>query len=322
MTDTLGAKPTVLRGLLAALLGGVLIGLAALARDRPALSLLLLLPSRLALGVAESLISTGAIAWAIGQVGPQRTARIISWNGIATYGALVVGAPLGVVLSSRFGFGVVGLGDVALACSGLALAWARPAVPVIRKAQLSAGSVLWRVLPYGSVLALASAGFGSITTFVTLFFAHRGWNGAALCISGFGAGFILVRLLAADAIGRYGGVAASRVSLAVQAAGLLLVWLAGAASVAVAGSAIAGAGYALVFPALAVEAMARVPAQSRGAAIGLYSVFLDVGLGLAGPTAGAVAGWFGYDAPFMLGAVATLVGLVATAWLRALPRPP
>jgi MFS family permease len=325
MTDTLGAKPTVARGLVAAVFGGVLMLGSAWLVGRPAASLGVLLPSRLALGVGESLISTGAIAWAITQVGPQRTARIISWNGIATYSALVVGAPLGVVLTRSFGFWVVGVGDAAMALAGLALVLSRPATPVSGKARLSSGRVLRRVFPYGSVLALASAGFGTITTFSTLFFAHRGWNGAALCISAFGFGFILVRLVAADSINRFGGLPVAAVSLVAQIIGLALVWSAGVPSVAIAGSALTGIGYALVFPALAVEAVALVPPQSRGAAIGLYSVFLDVGLGLAGPAAGAIAGRLGYAAPFLFGTLLTVAGLVVTGLLyrvRVLSPPP
>ena len=66
---------------------------AALLAHWPAVSLALILAGRLALGIAESWVSTGAITWAIGQVGPEQTVRIIAWNGIATYGALSVGAP-------------------------------------------------------------------------------------------------------------------------------------------------------------------------------------------------------------------------------------
>ena len=323
MTDTIGAKITVIWGLAASLLGGALMVASALLAASPALSPILslgaLLPSRLALGVGESLISTGAIAWAIGRVGAHRTARIISWNGIATYGALVIGAPLGVILTRRLGFGAVGWGVLALGGAGMALALSRAGVAVVAKERLSSGRVLARVLPYGTVLALASAGFGAITTFATLFFNNRGWNGAALCLSAFGLGFILIRLLLADAINRFGGVTVAAASLALQTVGLFVVWRAGGPGMAIAGSAITGAGYALVFPAMAVEAVARVPPQSRGAAIGLYSVFLDVALGIAGPAAGVIAGRFGYAAPFLFGAVSTALGLAVTAFLRRAP---
>jgi hypothetical protein len=34
------------------------------------------------------------VAWGIGSAGARHTAKVISWNGITTYGALAVGAPV------------------------------------------------------------------------------------------------------------------------------------------------------------------------------------------------------------------------------------
>jgi len=318
MADTVGPKITVLRGLVASVAGGMLMAVSGLLVSQPAWALGILLPSRLFIGIGESLISTGAIAWAIGRTGPHRTARIISWNGVATYGALMLGAPLGVVLTGQFGFQSVGWAVAVLGVAGLARAFWTQTVPVIAKQRLSSGRVLWRVLPYGAVLGLASAAFGTITTFVTLFFNHRGWSGAALCLTAFGGGFICVRLLFADLINRVGGIPVAGVSLAVQIVGLLLVWIAAAPGTAIVGSAITGCGYGLVFPALAVVAVARVPPQSRGTALGIYSVFLDVALGVTGPAAGVIAGHFSYATPFLFGTLLTAAGLALTALLPRL----
>jgi MFS family permease len=319
MSDRIGPRPTVLRGLVAAVVGGALMVLCGLLARHPAWALLVLLPARLTTGIAESLISTGAIAWAIGRTGPHRTARIISWNGVATYSALMLGAPLGVVLSQRFGFQAIGWAVLALGLLGLLRARLTEAVPVVAKQRLSSGRVLWRILPYGAVLGLASAAFGTITTFVTLFFEHRGWNGAAICLSTFGLGFIAVRLLFADSINRFGGIPVAAVSLAVQTVGLLLVWRAQAPFLAIGGSGLTGAGYGLVFPALAVIAVDRVPPQSRGAALGLYSMFLDVALGISGPAAGVLAQQAGFATPFLFGALLTALGAGAAVWLRRRP---
>ncbi len=67
------------------------------------LSLISLLIGRLVLGSAESLVGSGSIGWGIGRVGAANTAKVISWNGIASYGALAVGAPLGVLLVKPIG---------------------------------------------------------------------------------------------------------------------------------------------------------------------------------------------------------------------------
>ncbi|MFX5680431.1 hypothetical protein ABTE28_20255, partial [Acinetobacter baumannii] len=83
--------------------------LSALAQPLPFLSLVLLFASRAFLGLGESLVGTGAIMWGVGRVGSENTAKMISWNGIATYAALAIGAPLGVVLDRSLGFAMIGL---------------------------------------------------------------------------------------------------------------------------------------------------------------------------------------------------------------------
>ena len=88
MTDSLGPKRTVLAGLVLCAASGVLLLAGALLAKHVAVSLGVILLARLALGCAESCVGTGAITWGMGQVGHQHTARVISWNGVATYGGL------------------------------------------------------------------------------------------------------------------------------------------------------------------------------------------------------------------------------------------
>ncbi len=86
MSDTIGPKRTVLIGQAVGAVGGVLLLMAYAFERSPGFSLGVLLVSRLCLGFAESWISTSGITWGMGRVGVQHTARVISWNGIATYG--------------------------------------------------------------------------------------------------------------------------------------------------------------------------------------------------------------------------------------------
>jgi MFS family permease len=317
--DTLGPKKTVSIGLIACGASGFGLLIAVMCGRWPLLSIALLVVSRLVLGFGESLCGTGAILWGIGRVGTTNNARVISWNGIATYGALAIGAPLGVVIAHSIGFAALGIAVIALAATGYALARLVAAVPVMHGERMSYRSVFMRVLPHGLGLALGSAGFGSIATFITLFYAARHWPNAALSLTLFGTMFIGARLLFANTIQTYGGFRVAIASFICEGVGLLLLWLAPVPHVALAGAALTGFGFALVFPALGVEAVGLVPPASRGAALSAYSVFLDLSLGITGPLAGYIAGAFGYGSVYLFAALASAaaVGLTVVLYQRS-----
>ncbi|PMS16514.1 MFS transporter [Trinickia dabaoshanensis] len=303
-SDTLGPKRTVAIGLAACCGSGVLLALAIACQRWPGVSLAVLVASRFALGFGESCVGTGAILWGIGRVGAVHNARVISWNGIATYGALAIGAPVGAALDHAIGPWALGAATIALAAIGYVLARKLQGVPLVHGERMGYASVFVRVLPHGVGLALGTAGFGSIATFIALYYAARGWSHAALALTLFGSFFVGARLLFANAIRTYGGFRVALVSFAFECAGLLTLWLAPAPHAALLGAAVTGFGFALVFPSLGVEAVELVPPASRGAALAAYSVFFDLSLGIMGPLAGYVAGAFGYPSVFLVAAIA------------------
>ena len=95
------------------------------------------------------------------------------------------------------------------------------------------------------------------------------------------------------------------------------MWAAPHEIVALAGALVTGLGCALVYPALGVEALKRVPPANRGSAMGAFSAFLDIAYGLAGPTAGLIAGHFGYAAVYLLGAACALLGAALVVTVRS-----
>ena len=313
--DNLGSKRAVMYGLAGCGLSGVFMLASSWLSAMPALSLASLLIGRLVLGSAESLVGSGSIGWGIGRVGAQNTAKVISWNGIASYGAIAVGAPLGVKMVDHWGMWSMGASIIALAALGLLLAWPKLAAPIVSGVRLPFLHVLGRVLPHGTGLALGSIGFGTIATFITLYYAAQHWENAVLCLSLFGTSFIGARLLFGNMINRLGGFRVAIACLSVETVGLLLLWLAPNPQLALAGAALSGFGFSLVFPALGVEAVNLVPASSRGAAVGAYSLFIDLSLGITGPLVGAVAAGFGFASIFLFAALAAFSGLMLSLYL-------
>jgi MFS family permease len=320
MADRLGAKRTVLYGLATGGASGVLMLLAAFAVHIPWLALTLLMVSRLVMGASESMTSTGSIVWGILTVGSEHTAIVISWNGICTYGALAIGAPLGVYLERIVGFWSVGVVVTLLGLAPIFLGLRLPRVAVARGEKLPFHHVFRRVAPYGLGLALGSVGFGVLATFITLDFAHRHWQGAAFALTLFGACFVFARLLFASAINRLGGFTVSTVCFAMEFLGLLVLWLTHTEPLAFLGAALTGFGFSLIFPALGVEAVRHTSPQDKGTALGAYSVFMDFALMVIGPAAGAIISGFGYPPIYLFAACSVLMALGLTQWLAARER--
>ena len=207
-------------------MSGVLTLISTLLQSFPLLSLLILIAGRLLLGIAQGLIGVGTISWCMGQVGAEHTARSISWNGIASYGAIAIGAPLGVVMVGELGFASLGIALSVLALAALLLIRNKPSVPVIRGERLPFWAVFGRIAPFGASLSLASIGYGTLTTFITLYYVSRGWAGAAYCLTVFGVCFILARLLFISSISRFGGFTSAIACMSIETVGLVLLWLA------------------------------------------------------------------------------------------------
>jgi MFS family permease len=321
ISDTRGAKVSVEWGMAMCAASGLMLTVAPMLHlhRAPWAAVAVMMASRLLLGVGESLGSTGSTLWGISVAGQDYTAKVISFNGVATYGALALGAPLGVVMELAWGLVPIGVLTAVLGAISCVLASRRTPVPIKPGEHLPFKDVLGRVTPHGMGLALGGVGYSVLATFVTLFYASRHWNDAALCLTAFGVAFVLVRIVFLHAISHFGGFRVGITSLIVETLGVLLLWRAVSPWMAAGGAALTGFGFSLVFPALGVEAVKRVPVRSRGTALGVYTVFADVSFFLVGPVAGWVIGAFGYAEVFLfaLGCVLAALGIVVVLAMRA-----
>jgi MFS family permease len=313
--DTRGAKRAVVAGLLAAAAAGLLYLLSLMFIGTPWLSVTVLLFGRALLGGAESFVITGAVNWGLALAGPENAGRVIAWIGMSMFAALAFGAPIGTTIYAIGGFVTVAVATSVIPLITVLLVMPLPSVPAQQGAQAGLMKVLGKVWLPGFGAALSTVGFGAMIAFSSLLSAERGWNPLWLAFSAFAIALVAARLFFGHTPDRLGGAKVALVCVFVEAAGLALMWLASGPAMAATGAALTGFGYSLVYPGLGVEAVGRAPPQSRGLAMGAYTVFLDVALGFGSPVLGLIAGWTGLGSVFLVSAIFVLCAAFVAAWL-------
>jgi len=319
ITDTHGAKRAVLMGLIAAIAGAVFYLISLLLVETPGISVGVLLIGRALVGGAESLIITGSMLWGLRRLSPDRSAQAIAWVGMSMFAAMALGAPVGSFVFAQFEFFGIALATTVVLLVTLALIAPMRALPPVASEKAPLSTVLRAVLLPGVGFALSGITFGSVTTFLTLYFALRGWAHGAVAFSMFASALIAMRVFGGHLPDRIGGARVALYCLGIQAVGLMLIAVAGAGWIAIVGAGIAGAGFSLVFPSLGLEAVGRVSPGSRGIAMGAYNAFVDLTLGIGSPLLGLLAGNAGMQAVFWASAAAAVVAIPVTLYIKRQP---
>jgi MFS family permease len=318
-SDARGAKRGVIVGLLAASASGLLYLLSLGFNGSPSTSVAILLLGRALLGGAESFIITAAVSWGLALANSRSTGKVIAWVGSAMFAAFAIGAPTGSALYATHGFSAIALATVAAPLIALLLVAPLPTFAPVKLARLSFAHVVGAVWVPGLGSALGSVGFGAVTTFVALLFASRGWANGWLAYTAYAAAFILARVFLSHLADAIGGAKVALIFVLVEVVGQALIGLAVRPEMALAGAALTGFGFSLVYPGFGVEAVRRVPAQSRGLAMGAYTAFLDLAQGLASPALGLIATRAGLNVVFLVSAVTVLCAAIVASWLMAHP---
>jgi MFS family permease len=317
--DSRGAKHAVVIGLLVAALSGLFYLVSSYFVQRGA-SVAILLAGRAVLGAAESFVITGALSLGLVLMGTRNTGKVMAWVGTALYAAFASGAPAGTTLYNMYDFRAVALATALIPLGGLPLlALVRPVASPQAKRAPQFTKVARAVWVPGLGVALAGVGFGAISTFIVLLYAARGWSPAWLPFTALSIAFIGGRLVFGHLPDKIGGAKVSFVCILIEAVGQAVIWTARSSLFALMGVILTGLGYSLVYPGLGVEAIRRAPQESRGLAMGAYTAFLDLSLGVTGPALGLVAGWAGLNAVFIASAAVVLCAAIVALRLVFIP---
>lgn len=314
-SDRRGPRRAVVGGLLMAAGSGVLYLLSLAFVSMPAVSAGVLLAGRALLGGGESFIVTGALSWGFALAGAGNTGMVMSWIGTALWASFAAGAPAGNALYALFGFPGVALATLLVPFLPLALVLRLPGANPSEAEHPSIAQVLGAIWVPGLGVALTSIAFGTIATFSALLFAERGWSGAWLAFTALAAAFILGRIVFGHLPDRVGGARVALVCVLIEAAGQALIWVARTPALVFAGAAVTGLGYSLVYPGFGLEAVRRTPPQSRGLAMGAFTAFLDLALGIANPALGFLASRAGLNSLYLAGALTVLCAAPVAVFL-------
>jgi MFS family permease len=304
IADRRGRRPVVAAGsLLAATAGALYLVPAGLPG---------LIFARLVLGAGEGMVFTAGATWVVDLAPPDRRGRVIGLYGLAVWSGLSLGPPIGDALLRASSFDAVWAFTAISPFIGALIALRipdpfRPATSPERRPLIARESV-----GPGLAFSLANVGYAAMASFIVLDLDATGAGHGAAAFTVFAATVVLTRLIGGDLPDRVGPLRCAAAAATVESLGLAVIALATTLPVAIVGAAAMGTAFSLLYPSFSLVVVNRVPEERRGAALGTFTAFFDIGVGLGAPLAGAAAAIGGYSAAFWLGSGFAL-GTVALA---------
>ena len=306
--DRVGRRATAIVGLSVALLGALLL--------IPADGVILTALARSIFGAGSGAAAAATITWAVDHVPVTGHGRALSVFGMTVWIGLSAGPQIGQAIYETAGFSGVWAAVAALEALGLLLAVvAREPFDRPRAAPRRHGRP--RLVPVGAgrpvvLIALAAYGEGVITAFLVLHLIDRGveagagLGGAASVYTIFAATVLICRIFAAGIVDRLRPELIASAGFAAEALGVALMGAASSFGVAAGGAALMGAGFAVLFPSLAVMATHAAADEERGAALASFGSAFGAGLTLGALIGGAIAAAWGTEAAHLSAAVAAV----------------
>ncbi len=296
LCDTVGRRPL--------LVGGALLGAAALALTATVSSIWAVVALRLLAGVAEAAFFVASFTVLVDLAPPDRMGEALSYNSLGLYLGLAFGPPLGELMVERWGYTMAWLGAAGLAmlaAVGVAgvgetrvvqpVETGRPGRhPLIHRAAIGPSlGFLASLLPIGGLLSLAALHATDISM-----------ADPSVPLLLYGITVVVGRIAFAKVADRLPPLALGAAALVTIAVGMLIIagWSSPAGMLV--GTVTTAVGITFTTPSFFRAIFATAEPSERGAASGTASLAMDLGLGFGPIGLGLVAQ--GAGIPFALAA--------------------
>jgi len=265
-------------------------------------------------GLGESGVYVGIATMAADQAPPTRRGAAMSYFSIAVYMGLAFGPALGESIYHRWGADPVWFVAAGLAATAAVIGIFLPET-LTKGPKPSDLKRKWepllhrRTLKPGIVFFLGLIGLSGFTAFVPLYVGEIGLSDAAPVLFVYGFLILIIRVIGARYFDRIGGKRGTTIALSAAAAGLATMFFIENPFGLYLGTVVFAIGGAFLYTSVFMIVLDGLDEAERGSAVGTFSSFFDLALGVGAPLAGLVAGLFGYGAVFAFGALASLAGL-------------
>jgi MFS family permease len=271
-----------------------------------------LVASRFALGAGEGTVFTAGATWVVDLAPPERRARIVGLYGLAVWSGLSLGPPIGELLLHAGGYNLVWAFATAAPLLGAVIAMRikHPFQPARRDEPRAL--IARESLGPGAALSLGVVGYAAMAAFIILHLKEAGLGHGAAAFTVFAVTVVITRLAGGDLPDRIGPRRTALAAACFEALGLALIALAPNLPITLAGAVAMGAAFSTLYPSLLLVVVNRVSESRRGSAVGTFTAFFDIGVGLGGPLTGAAVALGGdYSAAFWVAAACAAAAAVA-----------
>ena len=262
-------------------------------------------------GAAQSFYSTGAVTFASSVESPQNTASAISLYTVFTMIGLGSATSLAPFLFQEIGFIPLVLFSLLMLSVAISFTiWrARPIAPIRDANALPFSSVRHLKAVWAPTICLFASNFvfSTLFTFVPLYAVSMSIPSYSVFYIFFAIAVIVTRLGVQRLTEAFRAeTVATAASLMNVGSALIIAIYPSTVTFAISGVLI-GLGFGVIFPALTIYVIQRIPPAVKGTGLSILTASGDVGNALGASILGLVAEWFGFRWVFILSALVVLI---------------